>query len=707
MNYKNGLNKRHALKTIPIVVSLILSSTASAEDLEVKSKKETEQTFELQEISVTGTKRSQLLQDAVQSVTVFEERDTIGMQYGLDVFRYVPNISFQSGSLLPTIRGLDGNGIATGGGGAVSGAQPRMSVYIDGVARTYGATPDGQGSFWDIDQIEVYKGSQSTQLGRNSISGAIVQTTKDPKFKDEYAVQAGFHDQKATYNAAFMANKKISDQVAIRLTGETIDGKGFADYSDLNVTGLSTSDKKDFGDNKFTRFRFKALVAPTEIPDLLVKLTLDSERSANPYPKDMVDSSEGSNRKLIGTGDSGYYRSFNKVAAVSVSYALNNEWSLDSILSYQRASTNFGPPLKGNPDVSKALDFTFNVDETAFEPKISYLSSKTRTNAVLGAFYLTRSRTDLGKPGSAFALNADDKSSTKSLYADAAIELNNQWDLLLGGRLERSQQQRVFSAFAGALALDFDKKNEVFLPKIGATYHITPDASVSLVTYKGYTASGGGLSFVTFTPYDYDKESAQTTEISTRTQWLNNKLTANANVFYTRLKDTQVNAIGPAGPTDSIYINLDKAKTYGSEFSLTYQPTSKDRATFSLGLLQTEIDKFGDAANDVNNGNDLALSPSVTASIGGYSEVYPNLTLGVNASYSGKRYSDYQNRKANELDSYVITNINAQYVYKNTTFTGYVNNVFNEYAVFNNFSASNQAYVNAPRTVGVNVKMDF
>jgi outer membrane receptor protein involved in Fe transport len=31
----------------------------------------------------------------------------------------------------------------------------------------------------------VYRGSQSTLLGQNALAGAIVQSTKDPVFKDE------------------------------------------------------------------------------------------------------------------------------------------------------------------------------------------------------------------------------------------------------------------------------------------------------------------------------------------------------------------------------------------------------------------------------------------------------------------------------------------------------------------------------------------
>jgi iron complex outermembrane receptor protein len=690
-------------KTIAVAVMLALSQIAYAEEVSEESS------IQLEEVIVTGTKRKQALQEAVQSVTVFEEEDTIGLQFGLDIFKYIPNTTFQSSQFLPVVRGLNGNGIATGGGGAVSGARPRMTTYIDGVARSYNATPDGQGSFWDFEQIEIYKGSQSTQLGRNSIAGAIVQTTKDPIFKDEFSVQAGLHDQDLTYSLALMANKKISDQVAIRMTAEGFKGDNFVDYSPIttspSLTGLSTSDPDDLSDEKYTRFRFKALVAPTEIPDLLVKITLESERSANPFTRDIVQLS-GRGRESQ-TRSYGYYRGLNRVASINTLYQINDEWNFDGILSYQHANTNFGGPQVGNPNPAQYLDFSFSTHETTFEPKLNFKSKDTRTNAVIGAYYFTRSRTDTGAPGSAFVLTAEDEASTKSVFADAAFQLNKEWDILLGGRLEKDQQKRDFSAFSGLLALSLDETNNVFLPKLGATYHFSDEASLSLMTYKGYNTSGGGLSFVTFTPYTFAKETSLTTELVSRTQWFNKTLTANANIFYTRLKDTQVSGIGPAGPLDAIYLNLEKAKTYGAEMELSYQPTQKDRAFFSLGLLQTEVVDFGSVANNGNNGNELGLAPNITARIGGSSEIYPNLILGGDVSYTGKRYTDFNNLKADELDSFAITNINARYQYKNATITGYVNNLFDKYALLQSFASTNTAYVNAPRTVGFNVRFDF
>ena len=638
-----------------------------------------------------------------QSVTVLTERDAVGLSATPQLLGRIPNVAQQSEGFLPTVRGLDGNGVATGGGGAVTGASPRLSNYIDGVARTYGATPDGQGSFWDMSQVEFSRGAQSTQLGQNSMAGAIVQTTNDPKFKDEGAIQAGVRSEGTTYEAAFMVNKALSDRLAVRFTGEAIDGKNHIDYSGFEGSGLTASDRDKLGKISYGRYRFKALLVATD--DLLLKLTLEREDRRNPYTQDLASNSN--RRELVGTSY-GHFDSVNDVVALNAYQDLGDGWSLDAVLSQQKADTNFGPPVVGRPDPAAFLDFQFKSTETALEPKLVYKSADSRTGAVFGGFFKERDRKDTGQPGSLFTLNADDKASSRSLYTDATVQLSPQWDLVAAARYEDDSQKRNFSAFNGFLTYDFNEKNTVFLPKLGATFHHSPDASLSLLAYKGYNASGGGVSFVSFTPYTYRKETSDTIELVSRTQWLNRTLTANANLFFTDLKDAQASGVGPAGPNDGIYLNIAKARTKGLEFDLAYQPDRQTRFTAALGLLDTEIVDFGTAANRSRNGNQLGLSPRVSANAGASVEVMPGLTIGGNVSFVGKRFTDFDNLPEDRLDSYVLTNVHAQYrLSKSATLTGYINNLFDKLVQTARFTSSNQAYFNAPRTVGVKLKLDF
>ncbi len=655
-----------------------------------------------QTVVVLGTKRSQGRQQATQSVFVVTERDTIGLQSALDVVTRIPNIAQQSDGFLPTIRGLDGNGVATGGGGAVTGANPRMSNYVDGVARTYGATPDGQGSLWDIAQVEVYRGAQSTLLGQNALAGAIVQTTKDPAFKDEAALQLGAHTQRTTLNGAFMLNKALSDTLAVRFTGEAIDGKTAIDYGGFDGTGLNADARDDLGRLRYGRYRFKALLAPLDT--LTLKLTLEQERRRNAYTIDGASSS--SRRELVG-GAYGWFDSTTRVAAFNVNQEFGPQWSFDAVLSQQKADTQFGPPIVGSPDPAAYLDFSFVSTETALEPKLVYKAGHSRTGAVVGAFVKQRDRTDLGKPGSIFALTADDDASSRALFADATVQLNDAWDMLAAARFVDDRQQRSFSAFDGALAYNFNERNRVFLPKLGATYNASADTAFSLVAYQGYNPSGGGVSFVSFTPYQYRKESANTLELVARTQWWDRKLTINANLFFTRLKDTQASGIGPGGPDDGIYLNIAKARTRGLEFDLAFRPDTRTRVGLAIGLLDTRIVDFGTAANSANNGKQLGLAPRATANLNASFELLPRWVVGGDLALSSKRYSDYDNLSSDRVPGYGLVNLNVQYQVGKVSLTGYVNNVFDKFVQLYRLSSFNQAYVNEPRTLGLNLKAEF
>lgn len=656
----------------------------------------------LEKVVVVGTKRSQGRQQATQSVSVLTERDTIGLESALNVVTRLPNTAQQSEGFLPTIRGLDGNGVATGGGGAVTGANPRLSNYVDGVARTYGATPDGAGSFWDMAQVELYRGAQSTLLGQNALAGAIVQTTRDPVFKDEAALQLGAHTERTTLNGAFMVNKALGDTLAIRFTGEAIDGKNAIDYAGFTGTGLSADDRDDLGRVRYGRYRFKALLAPTD--ELTLKLTVEQERRRNAYTNDVASIST---RREITGGSYGWFDSENRVVALNANVEINPEWTFDAVLSQQKATTKFGPPIVGNPDPAAFLDFSFKSTETAIEPKLIYKARQGRTSAVMGAFVKQRDRNDLGRPGSLFALDADDDASSKALFADATVQISPAWDVLAAARFVDDRQRRNFSAFGGALAYAFDERNRVFLPKLGATWNASADAAFSLVTYKGYNPSGGGVSFVTFTPYQYRKETADTVEFVARTQWLDRKLTANANLFFTRLNDLQISGIGPAGPNDGIYVNIAKARTRGLEVDLGYRPDARTRVGLAIGLLDTRIVDFGSAANNSKNGNQLGLAPRATANLNGSLELLPGLTVGGDLAFASKRYNDYENLPEDRVPGYGVANLNVQYRVGRFTLTGYVNNVFDKLVQLSRFTSFNQAYVNDPRTVGVNLKAEY
>ncbi|TMS81288.1 Plug domain-containing protein, partial [Pseudoalteromonas sp. S981] len=82
------------------------------------------------------------------------------------------NVVVLTGSV-PAMRGVSGNGGATGFNSFSGGSKARVSTLIDGVSQPFVAYLTGDTGLWDVEQIEVYLGPQSTSNGRNSIAGAV------------------------------------------------------------------------------------------------------------------------------------------------------------------------------------------------------------------------------------------------------------------------------------------------------------------------------------------------------------------------------------------------------------------------------------------------------------------------------------------------------------------------------------------------------
>lgn len=72
----------------------------------------------------------------------------------------------------------------------------------------------GPFSSWDPEQIEVLRGPQSTQQGRNALAGAVVVNTRDPEFYDEYKLH-GEVSSRSGNRFALMANKQLIEDLPL------------------------------------------------------------------------------------------------------------------------------------------------------------------------------------------------------------------------------------------------------------------------------------------------------------------------------------------------------------------------------------------------------------------------------------------------------------------------------------------------------------
>ena len=128
------------------------------------------QSTAVEAVIVTGEKSSRTLQQTITSVAVTTaariERENIQTLY--DVVNRTANMSETYGKTGFTIRGISNSNVSGGGTGGLS------TVYVDGAALPEQAVFSGPLDMWDIGQVEVLRGPQSTLQGRNSLAGAVI-----------------------------------------------------------------------------------------------------------------------------------------------------------------------------------------------------------------------------------------------------------------------------------------------------------------------------------------------------------------------------------------------------------------------------------------------------------------------------------------------------------------------------------------------------
>lgn len=187
-----------------------------------------EQTTGGDDIVVTALKRTSSLQDLPASVTVVggETLARANITSALDLPAVTPGITIQAGPGTSPVVGI--RGISTNS--ANQTFDPSVALFADGIFLARGR--DFASSLFDLDSIQVVKGSQSAVLGKNTTIGAIVLTTARPTQDFGYSASYAreFVVGSDTVNA--MLNVPLSDTLAVRVAGAYSNQQGWQ-HNDL------------------------------------------------------------------------------------------------------------------------------------------------------------------------------------------------------------------------------------------------------------------------------------------------------------------------------------------------------------------------------------------------------------------------------------------------------------------------------------------
>ncbi|MEM1112742.1 MAG: TonB-dependent receptor [Pseudomonadota bacterium] len=614
----------------------------------VDSSDRANQDNQIEEVIVFGTKRGLTLQEAEVSVEVFtSQRIDDESLFRLDeLLQRTPNVQERS------IRGISRFGIGGAGQGVTS------NVYLDGAPSSNDALGFGIDSLWDIGQVEVLRGPQSTVQGRNALAGSIVMRTKDPSFEREGALRMRAAEYDTYQMAGVISGPLIADTLAARFSADWQETRGY-------ITNAFTGEPSDEGEN--LGLRGKLLYTPDGERELRALLTVDYNKNESAPQNGVVFSEFATNDPAFPDFDFYDFVSFsnpefreNETTRViaDLSLRLNDVWALRAIGTYERNDllrTRGDPDNPGASGASADESFIIPQVTDTYSAELRFEYDLARWSGSVGAYYFEDDQdaaTEFFSPLSEevfFPIDPPDTlvtgrstrdTSTRNYagYIQARFNRDDYWTFDFSARydVERyettgnvNQTQSVSPIDCIATLPDFvqealeisseqvpclelvlrasqivdspDQSDEfsAFLPRLAVTYTFNDDLAVFVSAQRGYRAGGTYLQLTTEGQQvrAYDPEYLDNVEIGMRSTWFERRLTLNANAFYSILEDQQVTVPGPSGTfTDAQTVNAGETEIYGLEASAEYRWSADLNLYASLGLLETEFKDFPFAA---------------------------------------------------------------------------------------------------------------
>jgi iron complex outermembrane receptor protein len=190
------------------------------------------------EIVVTANKREERLRDVPASVTVVtgEQLAAVGpVTNTADLVSSTPGVRFNN--LANQV--LSEVSIRGSGTQRATGADSSVGLYANGVYIGYSGS--GGRNFapidsFDVERVEVLTGPQSALYGRNAEFGVINLISAKPKFETSGEVASARTFETSQTIGSLIANFKVSDSIAVRVSAQGIDQNGGFAYNPTRDT---------------------------------------------------------------------------------------------------------------------------------------------------------------------------------------------------------------------------------------------------------------------------------------------------------------------------------------------------------------------------------------------------------------------------------------------------------------------------------------
>ena len=605
----------------------------------------------LEEIVVTADRRSVSVDDVPATITAvsgetISQRHIENMSEAVGI---VPNVDIKQNApgVLPviTIRGVGLNDF----GGNTS---PPAGIYVDEIPLSTVVMMNGQ--IFDLDRVEVLKGPQGTLYGRNSTAGAINFISASPTRNFEGRAQVGYGNFD-TFTFEGMVNIPLADTLSLRVSGRLIEqqdgywksrllrgtigkqsiqtGRAILRWnpaeeftSQLKVEALRQRGQQGltefFGAIDPATFQTCAAVAAGRTDDTSCTNFLGyTDPDGDPYTGDW-------DRKPVQDSDGWDLTWKNEIGIGAV--------TLTGVTGYRRFKQNTDSNIDSTP--APILDYLNDYEIDQFSQELRLAGEMGALDWIVGGFYSWDNYKSLsvGQNQALFntstTITADQTTKTAAAFTHGFVELTPELTGVLGIRYTWERRQYVGSnvdnnpnggsLLCGGCAQPFTlaATDEAITDRnvtgtVGLNYAPDADrlfyASISRGQKSGGFFSGLATDARQLLPYKPEKLTAY--EVGAKLSLMDRTLQINMSAFYYDYRDVQTFKRSTVGAIPiQILGNVDKARVKGIDADLAWRPLTNLTIQAGLGLLDTHLGDFVNAAGITQSGNRLPNAPTLS-----------------------------------------------------------------------------------------------
>lgn len=714
-------------------------------------------------IVVTGEKASRSLQETVASVAVTtgKRMEDENLQTLQEIFNRTANLSETYGSTGFTIRGIANQGVSA------AGDAPLSTIYVDGAALPDQIVGSGPTDLWDAAQVEIFRGPQSTLQGLNALAGSIVIRTQDPTMDWSGRARITLAEYDTTSFAAAVGGPLIPGELAFRVAAEKRDSDAYVhnitrDEPEAAIDSVMIRGKLLWTPSALDGFEARAsythferqggydfTYAKTDRPDFF-----DDRVATSDYPNSSDTRADIATLELTQRFAGGF-----GLSSVTSYSDVRHDRTYDGDLSEALLSYGINPYKAETFTQELRLSYTsdwlngllgayyYKRDQHNRTTSLTLVPTPVETASLL----LQQAGVDAATADMVAALYGQalpdipvqydgvfpTQVETYALFADARVKLDDRLTALVGFRwdhetngIEVTQTTEFMGTYPDPLSFGplapliaglnagvqgivdqaagstpYNKRTfKAFLPKAGLEMAWTPDIATSFVVQRGYRSGGSSSNTARSQVFAYDPEYTWNYELALRSQWLDGRLTVNANAFYVDWSEQQASVNFGLNLYDYHTVNAGKSHLYGFELEVTHRPSRNFDWYASLGHTRTKFDEFTTDVGVVTDlsGLEFIYAPRWTMAAGVNVRLDEGLSFNLNGNRRTSVFTDV-GRPQEQWRVGARTVVNAKIGYQTERFgiSVFANNLLDEEYMQYRLAADDVAILGDPQVFGV------